>query len=314
MDNDQLKSKVSAKDFFINLGSIIALSVVVYNLIDLLFKVSEKAFRVSNSYGYVASSSISFPVATLIVFYPVYILLMFLIEKRYQQNPEKKNFSLRKWLEYITLLFLGSLIASDLVIFVYYFIDGQELSVLFLMKIFFALIIGLSSFSYYLYDTLGRLTMTLKKVWFGISLFIIVGSISWGFLILGSPLTQQFIKYDEQKISDLENLKGLVSSYWRINKHLPESLADIKNFSKPTVIPEDKQTNESYEYRKTNEVQYELCAKFNKDSDRAMLSPYMYEGVAWSHPAGRYCFMRATGAFLDSDFYSDKYFNNIDFR
>ena len=74
------KPKASAKDFFLNLGAIVALGTVVGYFIDLLFTIIDKAYPVINSYTYYGSYSISWPVATLIIFFSLYVLLMCLLE------------------------------------------------------------------------------------------------------------------------------------------------------------------------------------------------------------------------------------------
>jgi hypothetical protein len=94
---NQVSSKTSAKDFFINLGAIVALAFFVGNLINLLFTIINKAFPLTTGFNYNGSSSISFPVAALIIFFPVYILLMWLLEKDYVLEPEKRNVGIRKW-------------------------------------------------------------------------------------------------------------------------------------------------------------------------------------------------------------------------
>jgi len=85
----QTQSKTTAKDFFINLGAIVALGFFVGNLISLLFTIINKAYPLTTGYDYYGSSSISFPVAALIIFFPVYLLLMWLLERGYAQEPEK---------------------------------------------------------------------------------------------------------------------------------------------------------------------------------------------------------------------------------
>ncbi len=91
-----------AKDVFINLGAIIALYTLVISLINLLFTVINTAYpQITNGYSYMGSSSISWPVATLIIFFPIFILLMWLQEKEYAVSPEKQN----SGFDHSTLLF-----------------------------------------------------------------------------------------------------------------------------------------------------------------------------------------------------------------
>ena len=82
------QTKTSAKDFFLNLGAIVALYTVVENLISLLFTVINKSYpQIVNGYNYSTSYSISFPVATLIIFFPIFILLMWLLNNSFITIP-----------------------------------------------------------------------------------------------------------------------------------------------------------------------------------------------------------------------------------
>jgi hypothetical protein len=129
-----METKTTARDFFINLGAIVALYTLVGSLISLLFTVVDKAYpRIVNGYDYMSSTSISWPVATLVIFFPIFILLMWLLEKDYRVSPERQSVGIHKWLTYITLFISGLVIAGDLITVLYYFIDGQELTKGFLL-------------------------------------------------------------------------------------------------------------------------------------------------------------------------------------
>ena len=284
----ETQTKASARDFFINLGAIIALGTVIGNLVSLLFTIINKAYPVTTGYNYYGTYSISFPVASLIVFFPIYILLMWLLEKGYLVEPEKRNVGIRKWLTYITLFLAGLAFAIDLIYVIYYFIDGQEMTTGFILKAITVLVISLGVFFYYISDVRGKLNSMSRKVWAVISLIIILGSIVWGFSVLGSPRTQQLIKYDEQKVNDLVNINYSVQNYYQIHGTLPLALAAISPGNYP--LYQDKQTGKSYEYEYVDKTTYKLCAEFNKDSyGTEMNKPYYPENL-WNHPAGHYCF------------------------
>jgi hypothetical protein len=297
----QMHPKTSAKDFVLNLGTIVALFTVVINLINLLFTVINKAFpQITNGYNYslYASQSISFPVATLIIFFPIYVLLMWILARGYRVEPEKKQIAVRKWLTYLTLFIAGLTLAGDLVTVLYYFIDGQELTAGFLMKVFVVFVITLIVFLYYISDIRNRLTGMSQKIWTGAAVVVILASIVWGFAILGSPRTQQLMKYDQQKIGDLQNINSQVYNYYQTKGGLPGSLADISGFNTYSVVPVDQQTGKPYEYILVGQSAkaYQLCATFNKSSanngqTNSVIQSYPYDGtLSWSHPAGRYCF------------------------
>ena len=287
--NMEPQTKTSAKDFFLNLGAIVALSVFVGNLISLLFTIINKAYPVTTGYNYYGSYSISFPVATLIIVFPIYILLIWLLERGYSVEPEKRGVGVRKWLTYITLFVAGIALAGDLIYVIYYFIDGLEMTMGFIMKALSVLVISFGIFFYYISDAFGRLNSTSRKVWAVVSALIIIFSIIWGFSVLGSPRTQRLIKYDEQKVNDLMNINSEITNYYATNGALPENLKDMSSYYLPQIDP---QTQEAYEYQKTGDKTYNLCVEFNKavDDSNQLSLQYKYGNSSWVHPAGKYCF------------------------
>jgi hypothetical protein len=292
MEPNQLKPKTSARDFFINLGAVVALGMVVGHLINLLFTIINKAYPiVGNSYGYYSSSySISWPVATLIIFFPIYILLMWLLERSYKSEPEKRNVGIRKWLTYITLFVAGLSIAGDLVTVIYYFIDGRDLTAGFISKALSILVIALAIFFYYIRDVMGKLNAMSRKVWVIAATVVILGVIIWGFSVIGSPRTQRLYKYDEQKVADLSSMTYNIENYYRTKSALPATLSDVAK-QQQYPLPRDEQFDKEYEYTKTGDKTYQLCADFNKASqDEAAYSRAPNYQNPWLHPAGHHCF------------------------
>lgn len=289
----QTKTSGGAKDFFINFGAIVALYTLIISLVNLLFTIINNAYpQITNGYNYIGSQSISWPVATLIIFSPIFILLMWLLEKQYLVEPEKKNSGIHKWLTYITLFISGLAIAIDLITVLYYFLDGQELTTGFLLKVLVLFVIATCVFVYYISDIRDRLTSKSRIVWRVVVGVIIVGSIVWGFSVLGSPRTQQLLKYDQQKVADLQNMTNGVNNYYSTKGILPNTIEEMSNGN--YYIPLlDSQNQKPYEYKKTGNLAYEVCAEFNtesKDKNSSLSMPYLYGSTTWVHPAGRYCF------------------------
>jgi len=287
------QTKTTAKDFIINLGAIIALYTSVISLIQLLFTIINTIYpQINYQYGYFGSESISWPVATLVIFAPIFILLMWLLEKDYRVNPEKQYSGIHRWFTFITLFLSGLAIAIDLITILYYFLDGQELTAGFILKVLVLLIVASCIFSYYISDVLRKLTSKSRKIWRVVAGVMVVGSIVWGFAVLGSPATQRLYKYDEQKINDLMSINSEVTNYYSTKGVLPRNLADITAVAYYIVIT-DSQTKKPYEYSNKSETAYSLCAEFNKpssDKNKSEAAIYQYGGVSWSHPAGRHCF------------------------
>lgn len=292
----QRRSGTTPKDLFLNLGAIVAMYTAVVSLLKLLFSVINSAYpQINAGYYYGGSQSISWPVSILIIFFPIFVFLMRVLEKGYVTEPEKKNIGIRKWLTYITLFIAGLTLAGDFVTILYFFIDGQELTTGFIMKVVAVFVITFGVFYYYISDIRGKLTSQSQKIWLIVSLAVILASIVWGFSVLGSPRTQKLYKYDTAKVSDLQSIDQQIISYWQMKGILPSSLSDLVSSGNYFTAPMDQQTKKSYEYNKKADKNYSLCAEFNKasnDTSKMYATPYPYGSGTWTHPAGRYCFER----------------------
>jgi len=173
----------------------------------------------------------------------------------------------------------------------YYFIDGQELTAGFLLKVLVLLIIAAGIFTYYLSDTRAKLTPQIRNIYRVVSCVVVLGSIIWGFVVLGSPRTQRLYRYDDQKVNDLMNINNEVINHYSMNGVLPNTLADIT--VQYYISLNDAQTQKPYEYEKLTATTYNLCAAFNKNTNdktgSTSTSSYYY-GMSWLHDEGRYCF------------------------
>ncbi|MEK7635412.1 MAG: DUF5671 domain-containing protein [Patescibacteria group bacterium] len=298
-----MENKASAKDFFLHLGAIVGLYTVTISFINLLFKVINKAFPevTSNIYSWGGGSEISLPIATLIIFFPIFVFLSQMVHKIYIENPAKKDLAIRKWLTYITLFVAGIALAADLVTVLYKFLDGQDLTAAFLLKALTVLLVAGIIFWFYIQDIRDKVSAGSRKIWsMGVGLIILV-AIILGFSVLGSPQSQRLVRYDAQKITDLQNIQYQVISYWQTNGKLPTSLSDVASSDQYNIIPKDPQTQTTYEYQKTDVMTFNLCAEFNKENLNVQnfgdFGPVYGKGeiiqnTNWNHSAGRQCFTR----------------------
>ncbi len=292
-------SKTSAKDFFLNLGLIVALYATVMSFVSLLFTTIDSAFpKITNAYQYY-NPSISMPVAILIISFPILILLSWILEKGYRTEPEKRGLAIRKWLSYLTLFVAGAVLASDLISVIYLFIDGQDLTINFLLKALVVFLVAGFVFMHYIQDIQDKVSAKCRKTRPIVIAVIILASIVWGFSVLGSPKTQRLIKYDSQKVSDLEQIQWQVVSYWQTKGMLPESLEEIiSDKGYYFVLPKDPQTNDDYIYKKVDNMTFNLCAEFNKEDLRYQNKYEQYPKASiiqnenWNHGVGEQCFTR----------------------
>ena len=283
-----MENKTSAKDFFLHLGSMVALYTVTISFLNLVFKIINKSFPevASNIYAWGGGSEISMPVATIIIFFPLFVILSRFVYKIYTENPAKKDLGIRKWLTYITLFVAGIILAGDLVTVLYKFLDGQDLTAAFFLKALSVLLVTGCVFGFYLQDIRDRVSSKGRRVWAIVIGVIVLVSIILGFGILGSPKTQRLIRLDNQKISDLQSLQWQVINYWQVNGMIPESMPGAP---------------EGVEYKKTGNLDFELCVTFNKENmgvqSAGVPQPsYPVKSVTqndnWEHKAGLQCFSR----------------------
>lgn len=296
-----MNTRITAKDFFLHLSVIALLYAGTVALLNILFRVINVAFPQVNQYSYYGSSSISLPVATLVVVFPLFLFLANVLRKGYVSEPSLKEYPVRKWLIYITLFVAGAVLAGDLVVLIYQFLDGQELTTAFLLKVLSVFVVTGSIFGYYLDDLKDRLTGSRRTLWRVVAVVLVVGSIVAGFSVLGTPQSQRMLRYDSQKVSDLQNIQWQLVNYWQQKGVLPASLSQLEDPISGFIAPLDPQSKKPYEYKKTGTMSFDLCAEFNKSLEGRNVSkgeisyPVPAGGLSdnWQHEAGLKCFSRS---------------------
>ncbi len=327
------KSKMSVSFFFLSLSLSITLITSVVSFLNLIFDTLDKRFpdvlNATYQYGYSTYEyeSVRMALATLIIFFPVFLVVTFFWNKALKGVLSGMDEMIKKWLIYI-LLFLASLVtAIDLVALVQHFVSG-EITTRFILKVLAVLVVAAYVGVYFIYK--------LKKaetVWgFNINLWMAIKSsilvvliVIWSFSVIGTPGKQRALRLDDRRIQDLQTIQYQIINYWQQKEKLPEQLSDTANplsgFSLP-VDPEFEK-GKNYQYIVKAQLTFELCADFNlpipkgwKESkgygygmmpmmerDVASTSAYPYPGggtnESWDHQAGRTCFERT----IDKDIY-----------
>ncbi len=282
----------SSKDVLLNFGFFILLVRVVYDLGTIVFAAIDKLFPSTTAYQYYGSygsygySSISWPVSVTIVIFPILLILGWFIEKHYTAVPEERNSKARKFFTYLPLVITSLVLIGNFITVLYRFIDGQDLSIAFLLKSLTVVLISIVLFLYYFFELKGMLQNKGKWVVILSSLMVTLVVIL-GFMALGSPRTQRQIRADDTRVSHLASIDSQVGSYVEQTGQLPQTLADMKQIS--GNFPNDPETNAPYEYIAGSRMNdgtytYQLCATFARSSSAT--------NDMWGHPAGRHCFSR----------------------
>ncbi|MEK7109342.1 MAG: DUF5671 domain-containing protein [Patescibacteria group bacterium] len=303
------KPKATPKDFFLWAGAMVALYAGVFSFVGLLFDYINYVFpdtALQNYYyGNPYQGSISYEMASLIVLAPVLLILMRVIRAAIQKDPSRREIWVRRWALFLTLFVAGATIVIDLIVLINTFLQGEDLSVRFLLKVAVVLLVAAAGFMHFTADLWGyweRKPQYARMVSWAVALLVVLTILS-GFLIIGSPQSQRAYRIDEQRVGDLTQIQSqIVYSYYQPKQKLPASLDALSDPISGWVLPKDPESGAAYEYRATGTLSFELCATFTHESrsvQQGGLTPrpatvYMggMKGDNWQHGAGRTCFER----------------------
>lgn len=293
---------VNAKEAFLLLITFTTLYIFAINLGVLWFQFVNKWFPDPASFQVFSPEAIRFALASLIIAFPIFLVVSWLKEKAFGDIAEKRQSKVNKWLTYITLFITAVIMIVDLIALVLNLLEG-ELSVRFLLKVLVVLIIAGTIFVFYLMGLrkgekgVYEIRMSQQfKVLLGTIILLVTASVIGGLLLAGSPSQQRKTQLDTQRINDLQNISSTLDLYWNKNKNLPstlESLRDSREFFLGSIV--DPETLQPYSYNKLDSDTSELCATFDAPSEKRdvtePISPYRrFQSDFWNHGVGYHCF------------------------
>lgn len=310
-------SKATPLDFFLWLGALICLYASVTAIITLLFEYINHAYPDPLAYyGDAYSSSIRLSMAILIVLAPIGVYLLRTIRLSVMHEPAKANTWVRKWALILTIFLAVGMGAVDLITLINTFLGG-EITTRFLLKVFVVLLVSLFVGAHYIADFRGYwVTHPRRAAMVGAKAAILAFAVVIaGFFIIGTPKEMRMMRFDEQKVSDLQGIQYQIVNYWQQKQILPQSLEALADPISGYMIPVDPETNLPYRYEATGKNSFTLCAIFNQESpdmtgmgaypsggygkDYAVSYPGAPMNENWQHGAGETCFERT----IDPDLY-----------
>jgi len=282
-------NKTTPKDFFVTLGALVTLYIVIVSFLSLVFGIINHYLSDTISYYGDTLGTIRWTVSSLIILFPLFVYLSHLINKDIVVNPAKKNLWIKKWSTYLTLFLTGATVATDLVVLINTFLGG-EITLRFILKVVAVLITALFVFSYYLYERKAKLYASIASV-------LVVASVVAGFISVGSPFDERARKFDDQRVSDLSSIQYQIVNFYQKKGSLPETLADINDPLSSFMVPVDPVTKLSYEYKQLNQTSFEICATFslpsrNVQDGRTKIMVQEDKFQTFTHDSGRTCFSR----------------------
>ncbi|MBX2866829.1 hypothetical protein KTR10_02665 [Candidatus Kaiserbacteria bacterium] len=284
----------TARNFSLQLGSLIALYVslsailaVLFGVINLAFPDAAEGYWAYNS----AQSGIRFGIAAVIVFFPAYLILT-RISNKIRREESGSYTTVTKWLVYLSLIVGGGILLGDLVAVIMTYLNG-EITERFILKALALFVVISAAFKYYLRDVVGYWdTHEKQSIMFGgVSVVLVIAVLVLGFYHADTPSTVREMRIDTEQVNDLEQISWRVEEYYSVNKMLPETLSDVYG---TLSVPEAVEDRPAYQYRVPNETTFELCATFAHESreNRASYAPIEKIPQSWDHGEGETCFTR----------------------
>jgi uncharacterized protein DUF5671 len=281
----------AAKDAFLYLLAFITLGIWTVQLGALLFAVIDRAFP-NHALDYPNATFVfremADELASIIVGFPVFLLVTWRIVRGVQRQPERLESAVRKWLTYVALVITASTMIADIVTFLAYFLRG-DLDTRFVLKVVTVLAIAGGVFAYYLDSLRPDKVSSSRNRWFAVAALAMAGfGAVMGFVEIGSPSLQRFTSQDTRRLYDLSSFaQGLHGSWMGKGQRdftLPVTLQDAQKIGigagARTVDPV---SGGAYEYSPSQGTIYRLCATFALPSSVDVPSQ-------WRHTTGPTCF------------------------
>lgn len=293
----------TAKNFALQLGSLISLYISIGALINLLLNIITLLYpdTAQMPYEYTnATSSIRYTIALLIVFFPTYITLTRLVNN-IRRTESGTYLTLTKWLIYLSLLVGGGVILGDFVAVLLSFLNG-ELTIRFVLKALSVFFITSAAFGYYLLDARGYWHQYERNsIIYGVVVSVLVViALVFGYMQIETPGQVRERNIDMTQISDLQAIQSHIELYYQLNRKLPESIADVYTDIDPPTAPEGR---EQYQYKKVSNTNFKLCAQFAFPSSKSEMYQYsqpiitepsmIQNPYSWEHKEGDWCFERS---------------------
>jgi hypothetical protein len=284
---------VSAKDAFFYLLIFSTLATWTIGLGSLAFQLINRwlADPLFSLYqGRFSNYEITWALASLIVAFPLYLLISHTVLREAAADPYKLDSSIRKWLTYMALVVAASIFMGDLICALAFLLRG-ELTSRFVAKSLVVLMLSGGVFFYYfggLRKIEGLLAKSSRdKLMAALSSAAVILMIALGFWQLGAPAGQRQFRADAQRVQEMYRLSTEVENYWKSHSsQLPSNINELRRGSRADPI-----THAPYEYRAGAGSSYELCAVFARPSQADPANFATDPSIEqWTHPAGQHCF------------------------
>lgn len=288
---------LSAREAFLYLVLFATLYTATWNLGSLLFDLINRAFpdpSDTNFVGMGMGDSVRWSIASIVVAFPVFLLVARQLGRELAHSPVKRLSPIRRWLTYLTLFIAATVLMGDVITLVYKALGG-EFTIRLGLKVLVAAVISGATFGYYLKDLRHEEREAPSAAPAGSSLgrwLAIAASVAMSATIVaaiaatGTPFARRQVKLDDRRTGDLRELSQAIDQLYGERGALPADLAAVGAKPGNTLSLADPATSVPYVYLPSAARKYRLCAVFATDTGVTEA-----EGVTqWQHGTGRHCF------------------------
>ncbi|MCX6792796.1 MAG: DUF5671 domain-containing protein [Candidatus Falkowbacteria bacterium] len=285
----------NAKYAFLYMFSLVALLFVALGTGQVIFQainkfITDVALPYNSDFN---SDLLKMAISALIISIPVYYLVMRYLSKSLVKGELDKESAIRRWLIYFILFVSSVVMIIWLITVISSFLNG-ELTTKSILKAVTAMLISGIIFAYYFYDVKRdeiKAKDVVVRIFLIATLVLTIGSLIGSFFFVETPNQARARKHDEQVLSQFTELDGAFNTYYTKYNKLPDNLA--AGLSETPYLSADKykdpSSNKPYEYKKTGNDSYELCADFQTDNkDVKDQATYVYAD-RWPHGTGYQC-------------------------
>lgn len=311
----RMEHKTGPKEVFLHLLTIVTLYASAASFLVLLFQYVNlfipDVLEAGMYAGESAEAGVRWSLATLVVVFPLYIFVTWILGKRSQSDHSFREMRIRKWLVYFTLFAAALILAGDVVALIFRFLEG-ELTQRFILKVLSVFFVAGSVFGYYLWDMREEKSLR-GKAFMRYASGVVVGFVTIavvaGFVVAGSPYERRLRRFDERRTADLQSLEWQIVEYWRGKSSVPSSLDLLSDDLRGVKVPRDPETGSDYGYYVKGDLVFSLCANFRYPSNGGTVPSAQYYDLSvanpagfdsWTHDAGNICFERT----IDPDFFT----------
>jgi len=242
----------------------------------------------SNTYSQTFESfEIAAAMASMLVAFPIFILISTVAIRDERKHPEKLNSPVRKWLTYMALVIAAGVFIGDLITVLTYLLRG-EITSRFVAKALVVLVLSGGVFYYYFFGLKKPEEDQARGKWGRdasmalASAAAVIVMVIVGFAHIGAPSTQRTLRADQKRVQDLFQLSVQMGYHWKQSGRLPEHLDELHG-----VAIADPITRAEYGYHVKEGSHYELCGSFSAASSQENATR---SRGGWSHPSGDHCF------------------------